>query len=133
MALIFDKGCYTGQEVIARMHYLGKAKKRLFRITTDTTTDQSAQLKHGMPVFDQDGTKLGEIFSVSPNIESGDEQEAILENLASTDQIGLAVLTNEHKNDNKTDERHQYWANQVPNHPDSISISAVLTHLLNPY
>lgn len=26
-AVDFDKGCFTGQEVIARMHYLGKAKK----------------------------------------------------------------------------------------------------------
>ncbi len=25
----FKKGCYTGQEVVARMHYRGKAKKRL--------------------------------------------------------------------------------------------------------
>ncbi len=24
----FRKGCYTGQEIIARMHYLGKLKKR---------------------------------------------------------------------------------------------------------
>lgn len=28
-ALSFDKGCYTGQEIIARTHYLGKAKRRL--------------------------------------------------------------------------------------------------------
>lgn len=28
----FTKGCYTGQEIIARMHYLGKAKQRVFRI-----------------------------------------------------------------------------------------------------
>ncbi|MBU26322.1 MAG: hypothetical protein CMD99_09895 [Gammaproteobacteria bacterium] len=27
----FDKGCYTGQEVIARLEYLGQAKKYLFR------------------------------------------------------------------------------------------------------
>ena len=26
----FDKGCYTGQEVVARTHYLGKAKRGLF-------------------------------------------------------------------------------------------------------
>ncbi len=26
----FDKGCYTGQEVVARLHYLGNLKKRLF-------------------------------------------------------------------------------------------------------
>lgn len=26
----FDKGCYTGQEIVARMHYRGKLKKSLF-------------------------------------------------------------------------------------------------------
>jgi len=29
----FKKGCYTGQEVIARLHYRGEAKQRLFRIS----------------------------------------------------------------------------------------------------
>jgi tRNA-modifying protein YgfZ len=28
----FTKGCYTGQEIVARMHYRGKAKKLLFRL-----------------------------------------------------------------------------------------------------
>ena len=28
----FTKGCYTGQEIVARMHYRGKAKKRLYRL-----------------------------------------------------------------------------------------------------
>ena len=27
----FTKGCYPGQEVVARMHYLGKPKRRLYR------------------------------------------------------------------------------------------------------
>jgi hypothetical protein len=27
----FSKGCYPGQEVVARLHYLGKAKRRLFQ------------------------------------------------------------------------------------------------------
>jgi folate-binding protein YgfZ len=27
----FDKGCYSGQEIIARLHYLGKLKQRMFR------------------------------------------------------------------------------------------------------
>jgi len=27
----FTKGCYPGQEVVARMHYLGKPKRRLFK------------------------------------------------------------------------------------------------------
>ena len=30
----FTKGCYPGQEVVARMHYLGKPKRRLFRFTS---------------------------------------------------------------------------------------------------
>ena len=30
----FDKGCYTGQEVIARAHYRGKVKRRLQRFAT---------------------------------------------------------------------------------------------------
>lgn len=31
----FKKGCYTGQEVIARMHFLGQLKKSLFRLSSD--------------------------------------------------------------------------------------------------
>ena len=30
-AIAFDKGCYTGQEVIARAHYRGRVKRRLQR------------------------------------------------------------------------------------------------------
>ena len=30
----FTKGCYPGQEVVARMHYLGEPKRRLFRFTS---------------------------------------------------------------------------------------------------
>lgn len=28
----FDKGCYTGQEIVARLHYLGNLKKRMFLV-----------------------------------------------------------------------------------------------------
>ena len=31
----FKKGCYTGQEIVARSHYLGKLKRRLFRLQGD--------------------------------------------------------------------------------------------------
>ena len=30
-AIAFDKGCYTGQEVVARAHYRGRVKRRLQR------------------------------------------------------------------------------------------------------
>ena len=31
----FSKGCYPGQEVVARLHYLGEAKRRLFTFKSD--------------------------------------------------------------------------------------------------
>jgi folate-binding protein YgfZ len=31
----FKKGCYTGQEIVARMQYLGRLKRRLYRLTVD--------------------------------------------------------------------------------------------------
>jgi folate-binding protein YgfZ len=33
-AISFTKGCYTGQEIIARTHYLGAIKRRMFRLHT---------------------------------------------------------------------------------------------------
>ncbi len=34
----FKKGCYTGQEIVARMHYLGKLKRRMYRISAPGDT-----------------------------------------------------------------------------------------------
>jgi hypothetical protein len=34
-AIAFDKGCYTGQEVIARAHYRGRVKRRLQRFRSN--------------------------------------------------------------------------------------------------
>lgn len=33
----FKKGCYPGQEVVARLHYLGKPSRRMFLAHTETT------------------------------------------------------------------------------------------------
>lgn len=34
----FKKGCYTGQEIVARMQYLGKLKRRMYRAHCDART-----------------------------------------------------------------------------------------------
>ena len=34
----FKKGCYTGQEIVARMHYLGKLKQRMYLCSTNGDT-----------------------------------------------------------------------------------------------
>ena len=41
----FTKGCYPGQEVVARLHYLGKAKRRLFVFKSN------AEIKVGNDLF----------------------------------------------------------------------------------
>jgi len=35
----FSKGCYPGQEVVARLHYLGDAKRRLFAFECDSEVE----------------------------------------------------------------------------------------------
>ncbi|SHL63931.1 YgfZ/GcvT domain-containing protein [Phytopseudomonas punonensis] len=42
----FKKGCYTGQEIVARMQYLGKLKRRLYRlkIATDQLPTPGSEL-----------------------------------------------------------------------------------------
>jgi folate-binding protein YgfZ len=44
----FDKGCYTGQEVVARMQHLGKLKRRMF------LANVAAQAKAGDPLYSDD-------------------------------------------------------------------------------
>jgi len=38
----FKKGCYPGQEVVARMHYLGKASRRMYLAHLDDATEAKA-------------------------------------------------------------------------------------------
>ncbi|MDY6814723.1 MAG: folate-binding protein [Pseudomonadota bacterium] len=43
----FKKGCYTGQEVIARMHFLGQLKKSLFRFRSSGDVTPGADVRMG--------------------------------------------------------------------------------------
>jgi tRNA-modifying protein YgfZ len=38
----FSKGCYPGQEIVARSHYLGKVKRRVFQATAPGTNNVQA-------------------------------------------------------------------------------------------
>ncbi len=51
----FKKGCYTGQEIVARMQYLGKLKRRLYRLqlVADELPEPGTQLfapSHGSSI-----------------------------------------------------------------------------------
>lgn len=53
----FKKGCYTGQEVVARMHFKGKLKQRMQRIDLKTAVD----LQPGETLRDASGKAAGEV------------------------------------------------------------------------
>ncbi|MDI9246132.1 folate-binding protein [Marinobacter sp. CHS3-4] len=55
----FKKGCYTGQEVIARMHFLGQLKKSLFRFSCPAGTETP---EVGMALKNE-GRSVGEIVN----------------------------------------------------------------------
>ena len=52
----YKKGCYTGQEVIARTHYLGNVKKHTYLVTID------AQINNETNVVNSDGESVGELI-----------------------------------------------------------------------
>ncbi len=55
----FTKGCYTGQEIVARTHYLGKTKRELFlaQLTAEATFTNDNN------VLDETGQMMGQILS----------------------------------------------------------------------
>lgn len=60
----FNKGCYTGQEIVARTHYLGKAKRELFLAECSST----AMLDHNNQIFVSDSEQaVGKILSIQSN------------------------------------------------------------------
>lgn len=69
-AIAFDKGCYTGQEVIARAHYRGRVKRRLQRwLNTSAST-----LEPGDAALSMDGRPL----AVVRVADAGNGQQEIL-------------------------------------------------------
>ncbi len=58
-AISFSKGCYTGQEAIARVHYKGRLPRKL--VVFKTVGD----IKEGDTIFIS-GEKVGKVTSVSP-------------------------------------------------------------------
>ena len=81
----FQKGCYPGQEIVARTHYLGKPNRRMYRVSIDSSTDVPV----GTNVFSiKDGEQaVGKIVSA--------------EKSSSENSDALAVLRTANENDNE--------------------------------
>lgn len=85
----FKKGCYTGQEVVARMQYLGKLKRQMYRIHIDTHNP----VNPGDALYAADTTSgqgTGTIVDARPVPDDGYEALAVI-NISDAEQGGLKL------------------------------------------
>jgi len=88
----FTKGCYTGQEIIARTHYLGKSKRELFLTLCHNTED----IRVGTPIFISDSEQtIGKVLSLQPD----HQQTKMLTVLQSTDLESKNLILNNSNQD----------------------------------
>lgn len=89
-AISFTKGCYVGQEIIARTHYLGKSKRSLYMATTSVAT----QILPGDVVY-ANGQECGWVIDI---LEMDEHQilQVVIQD-ANVDQqlsVNTTILTN---------------------------------------
>ncbi|MDE1908242.1 MAG: folate-binding protein YgfZ [Pseudomonas sp.] len=72
----FKKGCYTGQEIVARMQYLGKLKRRLYRLSLN-----AGELPEpGTPLFSPNhNSAIGEVVLAARADDQAIELLAVLQ------------------------------------------------------
>jgi len=75
-AISFTKGCYPGQEIVARMHYLGNLKRRMFLCRVGTAEAAPATPIHAA---DGDAQAIGEVVQSAPLPEGGTALLAVLQ------------------------------------------------------
>jgi len=73
-AVSFDKGCYPGQEVIARVHHLGSVKRRMRRYACAA----GAAPPPASAVVGADGAEVGDVVRAAPS-EHGAELLAVVD------------------------------------------------------
>ncbi len=73
----FKKGCYPGQEIVARMQYLGRLKQRMYR----AHVEGNALPRPGDAVFAPDfpGQSAGTVVSAQPAPDSGFDLLAVIQ------------------------------------------------------
>ncbi len=62
----FHKGCYTGQEVVARLHYKGKLKRHMYRFAGTLSPGQSLPEPGDALVHCDTGQAVGQVVLAAP-------------------------------------------------------------------
>jgi folate-binding protein YgfZ len=60
----FNKGCYTGQEIIARLQYLGKAKKALYYYKGAVNNHLTPEQLSAKQLFNENGKAVADILMI---------------------------------------------------------------------
>lgn len=82
-AIGFDKGCYVGQEIVARTHYRGRLKRRMFRLAC--VLPEPAP---GTRVVNAAGASVGQVACAAPADATHGELLAVVQ----LDAIGEALF-----------------------------------------
>lgn len=79
----FKKGCYPGQEIVARTHYLGKLKRRMFlaHLDTLTPTDSATPPSPGDELFsaEMEAQACGMLVNTAPAPAGGYDVLAVVQ------------------------------------------------------
>jgi folate-binding protein YgfZ len=75
-AIDFRKGCYTGQEIVARMQYLGRLKERLFAFRTEVAAPPPGTRLYGASFGEQ---ASGTVVNSAPDPEGGSRFLAVVQ------------------------------------------------------
>ena len=91
----FTKGCYPGQEIVARTKYLGSVKRKLCYFRSDSSIGQ------GAPILTSEGTPCGTVCHTSRKSKESDNQEGLAvihinniddDKLTTSDSISINAL-----------------------------------------
>ena len=83
----FKKGCYTGQEVVARAHFRGQVKKRLW----PGSVNIAETLSSGTAIQDDNDRNIGEIVTSCFNEAGANEFLAVITTKAVDNQLSLRI------------------------------------------
>ena len=72
----FNKGCYPGQEIVARTHYLGRLKQRMYLAKVDAPENVQPGAKLFSPVTGEQAT--GMVVNAAPAPEGGELALAVM-------------------------------------------------------
>jgi folate-binding protein YgfZ len=88
-AVSFEKGCYVGQELTARMKHRGTARKRLMPVYADTALPRSGTLKAGSRDIGEIATAYGKRGFASIRL---DRLEEIGAGVVETDGLRINII-----------------------------------------